>query len=356
MRNKKNRDSERNVALPGLAAPSIRWGQRQNASASTSVVDRRGSSTSILRSAAIEDAVALCRRVDSDPALSRLVRLQHVNRRDPAIRVARSELFAAANEVALRLFREFLQRPDARELLAHVTRRQLPSQRFLDNVQAPTEIEDALYAISDLMAELKDPCQGSVKKERRHGIVRRPYDAMPLVYPSGQLRPTGAYFKDIDRLEWVWVPLATVTLTSVDGEDYEESAPATDSSGDVAARTFFYWRGLSLSAAYKHSERKESVAGRRRAKKHPTIPGVHELDGHLRVHIPTCLAERVERRTQNWSKEAATLARPRVTSARGLTRSEKLLQQLETEGVDVAVLRKEWEEQIANERRLGIFD
>jgi hypothetical protein len=210
--------------------------------------------------------------------------------------------------------------------------------------------------MSDLLAETKDPCHPSAKNERQLGIFRRPCDAMPLFFPNGRLRADGTFFPDVDRLAWEWLPLTLFTLTSVDGEEYEEATPTTDRAGNVAARTFFLWHGSALSTAYKHGERKVPTVKGRKTKKHASVPGLHEVDGRLFVHIPTYLAQRVERKTTHWSKEAAGLSRATITTTEPLTRVEKFLLQLESEGADTAPLREEWADQIAEQRRLGIFD
>jgi hypothetical protein len=195
------------------------------------------------------------------------------------------------------------------------------------------------------------------------GIFRRPYDAMPLFFPNGRLRADGTFFPDVDRLRWEWLPLTIFTLTNVDGEEYEEAAPATDNHGNVSARNFFLWRGSALYTAYKLGERKVPTAKGREVKKHASVPGLHEVDRQLFVHIPTYLAERVDRKATHWSREAARLSLTVAGNSSSLvltsvrpTRTEKFLLQLESEGANAAFLREEWSEQIEEERRLGVYD
>lgn len=338
-----------------------------HALASSSFVELAGPQakvTCLAGSSAIEDAAALIRTVRSDRRLSRAAELLNANRRDPKVKKLRVQLFAAASDVLVQLYCDLLRsEEDAGEVLRRAARRQQPTSLFVLSSTPRSPIEEAISALSDLLAETKDPCHPSVKSERQLGIFRRPYDAMPLFFPNGRLRADGTCFPDVDRLAWEWLPLTIFTLTNVDGEEYEETAPATDNHGNVSARNFFLWRGSALSTAYKLGERKVPTAKGRETKKHASVPGLHEADKQLFVHIPTYLAERVERKATHWSREAAELSRvasgnscaPVLTSV-PTTRTEKFLLQLESEGANAALLREEWSEQIEEERRLGIYN
>lgn len=313
-------------------------------------------------SSAIEDAAALIRAVRSDRRLSQASALLSANRRDPKVKKIRAQLFAAASDVLVQLYRGLLSQ-DAGDVLRLAARRQQPSSLFLPTSTPRSPIEEAISAISDLLAETKDPCHPSKKGERQLGIFRRPYDAMPLFFPNGRLRTDGTFFPDVDRLAWEWLPLTLFTLSTVDGEEYEEATPATDAAGNVEARSFFLWRGSALSTAYKLGERKVATAKGREIKKHASVPGLHEIDGQLFVHMPKYLSERVERKATHWSQAAAGLSRA-IAGNSGLlvlgsarpTRTEKFLLQLDSEGANAALLREEWSEQIEEERRLGVYD
>jgi hypothetical protein len=307
-------------------------------------------------SSAVAEAAALCRKVNSVSKLSRAASLIDADRRDPMIKKMRAQLLAAGSVVLVQLYRELFARGDVGDVLRLAQRRQQPTNLFLPIDTPRPAIDIAISAISDLLAQTRDPCRPCMKSKRQLDIFRRPYDAMPLFFPNAHFRADGTFFPDVDRLVWEWLPLTLFTLTSVDGEQYEEATPATDAAGNVPARLFFLWRGMALSTAYKHGERKELVDGQREIKKHPSVPGLHVVDHHLFVHIPTYLVERVERKTTHWSKEAAGLSRTVIKTTGRPTRTEKFLLRLESEGANAPLLREEWAEQIAEERRLGIYD
>ncbi|MGA8810201.1 MAG: hypothetical protein WB973_20210 [Thermoanaerobaculia bacterium] len=334
--------------------------ERTDSSALTSpaavAIDRVGAEGLRPRSSAIEDSVGLIQAVRCNPKLSRIAALESADRRDPQVKKIREQIFTAGSSILVQLYRDLFAKDDAERVLRLAERRQQPSSLFLPIDASRSPIEVAICAISDLLAETKDPCHPSMKSERQCGIFRRPYDAMPLIFPNGHFRTEGTFFADVDRLAWEWIPITLFTLTSPDGEEYEEATPATDAAGNVAARIFYLWRGIALSTAYKHGERKAPTPKGRQTKKHASVPGLHEVDGHLVVHIPTYLAERLERKTTHWSRKAA--AGPSlavVTTNEQLTRTEKFLIQLQSEGADTVYLREEWANQIAEERRLGIY-
>jgi hypothetical protein len=304
----------------------------------------------------ITTANAFCTTIQSDGRIASAMR--GADRTDPAIRALRRRLFDAASALAVQLYVELFDRSDADELLQRAELLQSGVEEFLSHRRAPLPIEEAIIAVSDVMADTKDPCHRSVARRRQRGIFRRPYDGMPLVYPSRDVRDDGAFFADVDALTWRWIPLTRVRSTSVDGEHFDELVPAPDAHGNVPASDFFIWQRMSRAVAYKHSERKSGRRGTRHVKRYPTIPGLHETERGLAVHIPTYVAERVDHKTNHWS--AATLTSTStgvaIEPATPLTRTERFLEQLRAEGADVTYLQQLRANDIAYERTHGIYE
>lgn len=307
----------------------------------------------------VTTALALCDTIRANPLMKKAMT---ADRRDADVRALRHRIFSAGSALLVQLYTELFRRPDAEDILRRARLLQSGIAGFLALPGEETEIEHAIIAISNLMLDTRDPCHRSVVAQRPRGIFRRPYDAMPLIFPNGELRADGAFFPDIDLLEWRWLPLTTMVVPSADGEPFEEVVLAYDVHGNVPASDFFIWRGMSRAVAYKHCERKHGLGGKRRVKRHATIPGLHEAaPGQLEVHMPTHVAERVDRKTNRWSnKSATTRTRPSLNveldaSDTRLTRTERFLRQLATEGADTAYLRREWAQQIEFERRHNIY-
>jgi hypothetical protein len=312
-------------------------------------------------------ALALVESIEADPDVRRDVLLTTADRRDPAVRAKRAQCALIISRVLTCCYAELLGDPSGRSLLQREQRRQELGLTFAANARS-NAVERAAVCLSDWLAQVVAPCHRTAISHRRSGLCRRPDSGLPIFTPAHPIGRCGAFFPDVDRLQWVWVDLTTLHLVDGDGEEYDMAIPTSDVAepGVVSYARFCLWRSRPLAVRYKSGERKVVRRGTRIVREDEAVVGLHESsDGTLLVDLRRHLLDEIDRRTGLWSACArdAQLQRKaargaplpaRSTDARP-TRTEGLVEQLRHEGANVEFLRQLWAAQITEERRLGLY-